>query len=138
LVGFRRHCRRFDASGIPKAVLPLTGKTRALEQAMISEYYIKVVPTIFQQLAGAVAHSFQFTASSNAYKSNQYLAAAWFKYDVTPITVKLTEHRDPFTHFVVSVCAVVGGVFTVLGLVDAVVHQAYIKVLRKVQMGKAY
>ena len=114
------------------------GAFPSLPPSIVAEYYIKVVPTIFQQLAGAVAHSFQFTASSNAYKSNQYLAAAWFKYDVTPITVKLTEHRDPFTHFVVSVCAVVGDVFTVLGLVDSVVHQAYIKVLRKVQMGKAY
>ena len=68
---------------------------------------------------------------------SQYMAAAWFKYDVGPITVQLSEYRDPLSHFVVSLCAIVGGVFTVLGLVDAVVHQTYINVLRKVQMGKA-
>ena len=127
----------FETSGIPKAVLPLDGKTELLDQAMISEYYIKVVPTTFISLDGTEAHSFQFTASHNSYSSNQYMAAAWFKYDVGPITVQLSEYRDPLSHFVVSLCAIVGGVFTVLGLVDAVVHQTYINVLRKVQMGKA-
>lgn len=50
------------------------------------------------------------------------VAAAWFKYELSPITVQLTEEREPLTSFIVSVCAVVGGVFTVMGLVDAVVH----------------
>ena len=36
------------------------------------EYYIKVVPTTFQSLAGLVSHSYQFTAHSNSYRSNQF------------------------------------------------------------------
>eukprot|EP01043_Picozoa_sp_COSAG02_P059990 COSAG02_NODE_7749_length_2863_cov_1.125543_2_plen_64_part_00 len=50
------------------------------------------------------------------------MAAAWFKYELSPITVQLTEEREPVSSFMVSVCAVVGGVFTVMGIVDAVVH----------------
>ena len=48
----------------------------------------------------------------------------------------MVEYRSPLTHFLVSICAVVGGVFTVMGLVDWLVHLTYINVLKKIQLGK--
>ena len=51
------------------------------------------------------------------------MAAVWLQYELSPITVELSERRQPLSHFVVSICAVVGGVFTVMGLVDGLVHQ---------------
>jgi hypothetical protein len=37
----------------------------------------------------------------------------FFFYDLSPIMVRYVEQRKSFLHFLTSVCAVVGGVFTV-------------------------
>ncbi len=62
----------FDPSALPAALVPLNGQTKQLQEGEIVEYYIKVVPTTFQSLAGLVSHSYQFTAHSNSYRSNQF------------------------------------------------------------------
>jgi hypothetical protein len=36
--------------------------------------------------------------------------------------VKFTEKRPSFTYFLTSLCAIVGGVFTVAGIVDSVLY----------------
>lgn len=38
--------------------------------------------------------------------------------------IEYTEYRKPFTHFLTDICAVVGGVFTVAGLVDGILFNA--------------
>ena len=39
-------------------------------------------------------------------------------------------------HFLLQLCAIGGGVFTVMGLVDALFYHGSIKIKRKMQMGK--
>jgi hypothetical protein len=43
-------------------------------------------------------------------------------YDLSPIMVKFTEKQRSFAHFLTSVCAIVGGVFTVAGIIDSLVY----------------
>jgi hypothetical protein len=43
-------------------------------------------------------------------------------YDMSPITVQYTETKQLFTHFLTSLCAIIGGVFTVASFVDALIH----------------
>ena len=38
------------------------------------------------------------------------------RYDLNPITVRYHEDRPPLYHFLTTVCAIVGGTFTVAGL----------------------
>lgn len=44
------------------------------------------------------------------------------RYDLSPITVQYTEIKQSLPHFLTSLCAIVGGVFTVFSLVDSAVH----------------
>ena len=46
------------------------------------------------------------------------LPAVWFLYDLSPITVTITETRRSLLHLLVRFCAVVGGVFAVTGRVE--------------------
>lgn len=124
-------------SDLPVAVGALNGKTYAMEEGATIRYYTKVVPTTLISLDGRSTFSHQYTANANVYRAEMQMAAVWLQYELSPITVELTEYRSPVTHFLVSVCAVVGGIFTVMGLVDGVVHQTYINVLKKIQLGKA-
>jgi len=41
------------------------------------------------------------------------------RYDLSPFMVRVTERRTPLSSFLTSVCAIVGGVLTVAGVLDA-------------------
>jgi len=106
------------------AVAPLNGAHKVAIRAPEDqgaprsyEYYIKVVPTKFQRLRGSEVDSYQYVSNSN-HMARFQLPAIYFRYDFSPITVKFTERRTGFAHFLVQLCAIIGGVFTVLGLVN--------------------
>ncbi|PAV70537.1 hypothetical protein WR25_08433 [Diploscapter pachys] len=61
--------------------------------------------------------------------------AIWFKYELQPITVKITETRQPFYLFITWICAVVGGTFTVAGIIDSTFFTLS-EMLKKHQLGK--
>ena len=50
--------------------------------------------------------------------------------------VRYREERMSFLHFLTSVCAIVGGVFTVSGILDAFVYHGAQAVRKKVDLGK--
>lgn len=51
--------------------------------------------------------------------------------------VQLTEHRRSLAHFLTGVCAIVGGIFTVAGMIDAILYQSSRALKKKIDLGKA-
>lgn len=100
------------------------------------EYYIKVVPTTYSELDGHITKTYQFTASSNALVGHFQVPAIYFRFDLSPITVQFTQKQVSFAHFLVQVCAIIGGVFTMLGLVSQFVHKSLAHVIKKAKEGK--
>ena len=49
-------------------------------------------------------------------------AGCFFFFDLSPIKVRLTEEKLSFASFLTSACAIIGGVFTVSGLIDSFVY----------------
>ncbi|KAF8767402.1 Endoplasmic reticulum-Golgi intermediate like protein [Argiope bruennichi] len=103
------------------------------------DYVMKIVPTIYETLDGLKIETYQYTY---AYKSSvtfshsgRIMPAIWFRYDLTPITVKYTESRPPLYSFLTTVCAIVGGTFTVAGIIDSMVFSAS-EVFKKFEIGK--
>lgn len=45
-----------------------------------------------------------------------FLAAVYFLYDLSPITVTIREERRSFLHFLTRLCAVLGGTFALTGM----------------------
>ena len=64
------------------------------------------------------------------------MPSIWFRYDLSPVTVKFTQWRESIFHFLVQVCAIIGGVFTVAGIIDSVIHKAAVKIVHKAEIGK--
>lgn len=58
-------------------------------------------------------------------------------YELSPIMVKFTESRKSFAHFLTGVCAIIGGVFTVAGLVDSLIYHSMRSLKKKIELGKA-
>eukprot|EP00929_Paragymnodinium_shiwhaense_P057577 TRINITY_DN28825_c0_g1_i1.p1 TRINITY_DN28825_c0_g1~~TRINITY_DN28825_c0_g1_i1.p1 ORF type:complete len:365 (-),score=53.90 TRINITY_DN28825_c0_g1_i1:67-1161(-) len=101
----------------------------------IFEYYTKVVPTTYVPLGSPPVNVFQFTANSNKIV-NQQMPSLYLRYDFAPVTVKYTERRESFSHFLVQICAVIGGVFTIAGMLDSFIHKSIVHLAKKAQIGK--
>jgi hypothetical protein len=50
--------------------------------------------------------------------------------------VQFAETKTSFAHFLTSVCAIVGGVFTVSGLVDSFLYHGHRVLKKKMELGK--
>lgn len=104
------------------------------------QYFIKVVPTIYTGLRGHTIQSNQFSVTEH-YKNSESdhfrsLPGVFFFYDLSPIKVTFTEEHTSFLHFLTHICAIVGGVFTVAGMVDSFVYHGQKALKKKIELGK--
>ncbi|CAM8946360.1 unnamed protein product [Rhodiola kirilowii] len=60
----------------------------------------------------------------------------FFIYDLSPIKVTFTEQHVSFLHFLTNVCAIVGGIFTVSGILDSFVYHGHKLIKKKQEIGK--
>lgn len=105
---------------------PLDGQVRSVQDTHgMYQYYIKVVPTTYKALgSNKVIQSNQYSATEHmshlAPGSGRGLPGLYFYYEVSPIQAFVEEKRGSFFRFLTSVCAIVGGAYSVMGLVDLI------------------
>ncbi|KAJ4463040.1 putative Endoplasmic reticulum-Golgi intermediate compartment protein 3 [Paratrimastix pyriformis] len=122
---------------------PLDGVHKILYGQAVGacKYFLKVVPTRYQYLDGRVLPSNQFSVTEHFQtldENARTMPGVFFIYDLSPIMVELTEQRMSFFHFLTQVCAIVGGAFTVAGMLDGFIYRS-VKTLRgKILLGKAH
>ncbi|WZZ72491.1 hypothetical protein YC2023_083861 [Brassica napus] len=58
----------------------------------------------------------------------------FFYYDLTPIKVIFEEQHVEFLHFLTNVCAIVGGIFTVSGIVDSFIYHGQRAIKKKMEI----
>ncbi|EPS57229.1 hypothetical protein M569_17591, partial [Genlisea aurea] len=104
------------------------------------QYLLKVVPTEFTDANGHSIKSNQFsvTEHSRGYDLGRPLSlpGVFFFYDLSPIKVSFTETHSSFLHLLTNVCAVVGGIFTVSGIIDSFVYHGQRAIKKKMELGK--
>lgn len=103
------------------------------------QYFLKVVPTIYVNSHNHTINSNQYSVTEHfkvSYDFQVQLPGVFFYYDLSPIKVKYHETRMSFLHFLTSVCAIVGGIFTVAGIVDAFIYHGHQAIKKKVDLGK--
>ncbi|GAU34375.1 hypothetical protein TSUD_217150, partial [Trifolium subterraneum] len=64
----------------------------------------------------------------------QSLPGVFFFYDLSPIKVTFTEENVSFLHFLTNVCAIVGGVFTVSGILDSFIYHGQKAIKKKMEL----
>ena len=125
-------------------VLPLEQRSGLLsasygmhQELATLKHYLKVVPFQYQFLDGERQHTYLYKANYNEYqprklewyegKADAYVDTdlvpnAAFHYDISPVMVVVQEETQSFSSFVTKICAVIGGIYTVVGLLDNVVY----------------
>eukprot|EP01114_Cavostelium_apophysatum_P014486 TRINITY_DN3775_c0_g1_i2.p1 TRINITY_DN3775_c0_g1~~TRINITY_DN3775_c0_g1_i2.p1 ORF type:complete len:390 (-),score=81.18 TRINITY_DN3775_c0_g1_i2:57-1226(-) len=129
----------------PGIINPLDGIKKADEReqsgAGMYQYFVKIVPTVYESLNSAILNTNQFSVTEHfkplSGDGSHGLPGVFFMYELSPIMVKFTESRKSFAHFLTGVCAIIGGVFTVAGLVDSMIYQGMRTLKKKVELGKA-
>jgi hypothetical protein len=113
-------------------------------------YFVKIVPTQYEgdPLAGTIeTNQYSVTehyaprpgSASNSSNGGGFIPGVFILYDMSPIRVRVYQQRPyaSVVHFTLEMCSICGGVFTVLGIVDAVWHRSLRDLRLKMAMGKA-
>ena len=114
----------------PKQVNPLdTISSPPISTTGAYSYHIRVVPTIYEDLYGNIIDSQQYSVSDFVQQyepeANTYIhPGVWWKYDFAPTMVRMVETRRSFASFAISLCAILGGIFAISGIIDQVFYRA--------------
>uniref|UniRef100_A0A915Q235 Endoplasmic reticulum-Golgi intermediate compartment protein 1 n=1 Tax=Setaria digitata TaxID=48799 RepID=A0A915Q235_9BILA len=129
-----------DVSQILGSFNPLQNREAVqTDGSFTHDYVLKIVPSVYENINGNKKYSYQYTYAHKEYVTYHYsgklIPALWFRYELQPITIKYTERRQPLYAFITSICAVVGGTFTVAGIIDSSLF-SLTELYRKHQLGK--
>ncbi|KAG6553604.1 hypothetical protein Mapa_004518 [Marchantia paleacea] len=104
------------------------------------DHYLQAVKTEVISLKSSkdfkLLEEYNFVAHSAELQTAD-VPVAKFQYELSPMQVLVSETPKSFSHFITNVCAIIGGVFTVAGIIDSMLHSA-IRMVKKVELGKQY
>ena len=66
----------------------------------------------------------QYFNSTNQYQEDE-IPEALFTYDLSPMAVLITKKGKKWYEFVTSMCALIGGTFTVVGLLSSFLNMVF-------------
>lgn len=58
-----------------------------------------------------------------------------FSYELSPISVLYSQEKENIIEFLVHIFAIIGGIFTIAGIIDAIIHRS-VSALFKARIGK--
>ncbi|KAJ4952240.1 hypothetical protein NE237_029072 [Protea cynaroides] len=125
----------------PGVINPLDGVQWMQETPSgMYQYFLKVVPTVYTDINGRTIQSNQFSVTEH-FRGAEFgrppsLPGVFFFYDLSPIKVTFREEHVSFLHFLTNVCAIIGGIFTVSGIVDSFVYHGQKAIKKKMEIGK--
>ena len=129
---------------VPGKTDPMDGTEGvAAKGSEMFSYYIKIVPTTFARADGStfVTNQFSVTRHSKIISTmggdGSGMPGVFFTYEMAPVMVKYQEKEKSFGHFASGLCAIIGGVFTVAGMVDKMVYNSARILQQKTDLGKA-
>ena len=90
----------------------------------VHEHYLSVVHSPFRFASGYAVDAYRYTAASHVYEPAEEAdgpSVRW-RYEISPMSIVSAEHRLPFYHWVTNLCAILGGAYLLVSLLDSGVH----------------
>jgi thiol-disulfide isomerase/thioredoxin len=126
--------RRVDANRISRILPAQHTQLRVLDSNVYvvdayhkaPHHYIKVVPTDYRMRDRAPIRDYQMVALSQMmhYEVDQ-VPEAKFTYEFSPLVVSVAQEETHWIDFMTHLCAIVGGTFSVLGLLDSLFYKLF-------------
>ncbi|KAK5810589.1 hypothetical protein PVK06_025905 [Gossypium arboreum] len=109
-----------------------------LDANVTIEHYLQVVKTevvtVKSSHESSLMEQYEYTAHSSLAQSVN-MPVAKFHFWLSPMQVLITENPKSLSHFLTNVCAIIGGVFTVAGILDSILYIT-IRLMKKMEIGK--
>jgi hypothetical protein len=127
--GDESHIKHIIANFNAGILNPIDGVHKIQEKGsnLAYEYYLKVVPSTYVDVEGNVFNVHQFTSNDNQQVSEMFIPNIYFRYDISPILVRIVQYKQQFFHFFIQICAIIGGIYTVTGIVDTLLNRLFSK-----------
>ena len=109
---------------------PLDGVVNSPTESGQQHYVLKVIPTVIHGAFGYTMTN-QYSLAENFIPERRLLAdpsatpGVYFYYDFYPVTIEVAKQRKSLPEFAVSICAIVGGCFSLAALVDGVFFKSH-------------
>lgn len=100
------------------------------------EHYLQVVKTEVMRSSHQLIEDYEYTAHSSLMHALS-IPVVKFHFELSPMQVLITENSKSFSHFITNVCAIIGGIFTVAGILDSILHNT-LRLVKKVELGKNF
>ncbi|MFH4980883.1 hypothetical protein AB6A40_007592 [Gnathostoma spinigerum] len=104
------------------------------------QYYVKVVPTMYEFLDSSqnvFSHQFSVTTHQKDLSMGASGLPGFFvQYEFSPLMVKYEQRRQSLSTFLVSLCAIIGGVFTVASIIDSILYRSSRVIQQKIELNK--
>ncbi|EPS63482.1 hypothetical protein M569_11301, partial [Genlisea aurea] len=101
------------------------------------EHYLQIVKSEVLTRHYKLVEEYEYTAHSSLVH-NFDVPVAKFHFEPSPMQVLITESSKSFAHFITNVCAIIGGVFTVAGILDSILYNSMKLMKKKIELGKNF
>ena len=120
----------------------LEGEEKSVrENSFMFSYHLRLVNSITIENDGkAKYNSYEYSTTQNTSKVNvsEALSGVFFHYEISPMLMtRRIVAKISLTSFLINVCSIIGGVFALSSIIDAVLFRVELKLAQKRSMGKA-
>jgi len=110
---------------------------KGVPEFMKTMFYIVAVPSYFE--SGMFKyHVYQLISNFEMTHDIEHTlgeSILMFNFEFSPITENVTQnHKNPI-EFLINICAIIGGVYTIAGIVDSMIHKS-VSIVFKSRIGK--
>ena len=97
------------------------------EKKNLFRYFLNIIPTKYYNENGEHFKIYQYTANINRQEVDSYLTGIIFTFDISPFLIKYSLIKGNFFNNLINMCAIVGGMFTLVGIINGLFINIYRK-----------
>merc|ERR1719223_1455866 len=109
------------------------------------QYFVRIIPTVYSDESGNKVFTNQYTFTEKFRPLNfpkikadgtrdpveAILPGIFFVYELSPFMIEASRTRIPLLHFITKILSIVGGVFTVMGVLDSILYKLQRQLAKK-------
>ena len=99
---------------------------KQIPKGLKTMFYLVAVPSYFERGLSRY-HVYQLISNyeqTTDESKTQGESVLMFNFEFSPITENISAKNKNLIEFLISVCAIIGGVYTIAGIVDSMIHKS--------------
>ncbi|KAF0694984.1 Aste57867_14172 [Aphanomyces stellatus] len=116
----------------PGMARPLDNTAKTADRGgAVYQYFLKIVPTLYDNGYETLeSNQFSYTQQTrylDPWGTMSVLPGVFFIFELSAFVVQVDATSVPFTHFLMRICAIVGGMVSIAGFVDSFIYHYFKK-----------